>query len=591
MLNNIIILQNINEYDVNTFFVNNDNDIIKKIFIIGNIINSIEYIEEKSYYILSNIHAIAINTNIILFYGNKDLQNLSLCHSLLMMLLNNNRNIILKFNNGCLNLTYENYKLLGYKVFWFHDSKFFNNISKYKYTKNIGDYYTFYERFNQIFHISGTHIIFIECIFSELKLSNNIFSECKDNDDLINYKSFIILGIFNSMFIKKLKINTHFKSIITNFRKDLNQEHFNGLLLEIFLSNKNIILKYYKHYLISHSGITNKILNFFDDNNDILEFFKLSMHKQINFFNFNFDSNTNLFIDDINLTDYFFNYHKYSVKYTIQHLINFEKICNDTLHILIKKIIIFFDFSDFILFKCLFTDLHPQIILYNTPDSNLYRLIGPGFIEYIHNWKKINFSIYKDNTYKKNINIIQIIGNNPLSCSNCFYYNIKNNNIININTSNLFNNSNIITITQNCLHFFSKISINFEKNVLLQKIYNNETIINDIISQQIDTLYVESLISDNNINLIINIIFPTFIRYNSYLIYIDNIKFILIIHGNTNINLIFASLISNEKYFKIFFLISNKKMLNLIIHLKSYNKFIYKYFKKSYIKYLSFDIY
>jgi hypothetical protein len=229
---------------------------------------------------LKNIWKINNNKKISVIFGNRDLNKIKCKHVNKLKLTENEINNILinKFNDGEIDLSYTTYEkfinlewvcdMKNWYPFWAPDEFKIKYDAVYSLSRTSNNE-LFIDRFNLIFGDRAAKAF--PGTMSAGALLNSIPHELGITYDNDNYKAFIVLAIYNSMLFPQ-KLNTTNNVFLSVPVQNLNSNMFKGWLYHMYTNSKNLFCKsnklLNKLVLFSHGGITKRLIDNFNDEND-----------------------------------------------------------------------------------------------------------------------------------------------------------------------------------------------------------------------------------------------------------------------------------------------------------------------------------
>lgn len=264
----------------------------EELYICGDLIDSVikgkkdDFLELKSFN-LYNIQKCIKKNNVFLAFGNRDLNKLK-CRYLCELNTTTNEDantLINKFNNGNIELKYDNYNTIkNAKPEWKEDHKNWypywntgNSIFR-KTDKDHEKYKTYWtttppdEKKNMFTHryktifgedpkvgtMSADNVI--DAIAKEINLNLSTLPEGVSEDDKQDYKAFVTLAIFKSMC---MNIFQKYNPEIQDLKTITNSNQVRGWLCEMYRKHQvcYMLLDESKNvYLLSHGGISSKLI-------------------------------------------------------------------------------------------------------------------------------------------------------------------------------------------------------------------------------------------------------------------------------------------------------------------------------------------
>ena len=264
----------------------------EELYICGDLIDSVikgkkeDFLELKSFN-LYNIQKCITKNNVFLALGNRDLNKLK-CRYLCELKTTTNEDanedanaLINKFNNGNIELTYDNYNIIknakpewkenhknwypywntGNQIFKKTDSKYTDSKTYWTTTSDEKKKIMFKHRYDVIFGLDPTVGTMssdnvIDAIAKEINLDLSTISE----NDKQDYKAFVTLAIFKSMCMNSFQ---NYNPEIKDLKTIINSNQVRGWLCEMYRKHQVCYMLLdgsTNVYLLSHGGISSKLI-------------------------------------------------------------------------------------------------------------------------------------------------------------------------------------------------------------------------------------------------------------------------------------------------------------------------------------------
>ena len=452
------------------------------IYICGDLIDStaisgFKNINEGKKFNLQNIFNFLKYENIKLIFGNRDLNKIK-CK--ILNKLNGDSEIIKKFNNGDINLEYDTYKKLKIEIStniepWYADIKNWYTFwlplkigeGKDWLDNKFDDKNIFLKRFYDIFgpdnaknnggSMNAGNLL--NTIPLEIGILNIIPSKLNENE-IMDYKAFIVLAIFKSLLLKPEKElwNTHCFDELYKF----DSSFCKGWLYQLYVSDRSFICKYEINdikkniYLFSHGGLTRNIIekapSIYDE---LIKLFESKTNL------YNLLTNADYFYDKLTLTG---GYYTEDKTYTATYLKTKVEKINTYFNSKIKNVLDDEKYEklptpDMLFLMCMVTILDSKELQAKFPEK--FDNLNFGKLELLTPVQP-GFGIMRNNNYNffvEDYCLYQIFGHKPLGFGTTIDLIKKNENtklfLVILDTSNTFRATSIDNDYNKSYNFFT----------------------------------------------------------------------------------------------------------------------------------------
>lgn len=260
----------------------------EELYICGDLIDSVikgkkdDFLELKSFN-LYNIQKCIKKNNVFLAFGNRDLNKLKcryLCE--LKTTTNDDANALINnFNNGNIELTYDNYNIIknaqpewveshkkwypywntGNPIFKKTDSKYEESKTYWTTTSEDQKKNMFKHRYDVIFGLDPTvGTMSADNVIDAIAQEINLNLTKVPNGGKQDYKAFVTLAIFKSMCMNNFQ---KYKPEIKDFKTIINSNQVRGWLCEMYRKHQvcyMLLDESTNVYLLSHGGISSKLI-------------------------------------------------------------------------------------------------------------------------------------------------------------------------------------------------------------------------------------------------------------------------------------------------------------------------------------------